>query len=82
MKQQLYTVIRGEDGEVKELQFWFVQGSPSLAQLQAVAEKAWPQVFRDSPERIVFEPGIVSFRAYVSEAPHALPLVEEIVPKT
>lgn len=82
MKQQIYTVIHGEDGQVEELQFWFVQGTPSLAQLQAAAEKAWPQVFHDSPERIVFEPGIVSFRAYVSGTPHAVPLVEDSAPKT
>lgn len=82
MKPQKYTAVRDASGAVTELQFWYAQGVPSLAQMQSLVARTWPRASRTSPERIVFTPGIASFRVSVSDECRAIALVEETSPQT
>ncbi len=77
MKPQKYTAVRDADGNVVEIQFWYAQGFPSLPQIQSVVAAAWPRVYRASPERIIFRPGIACFTVSVGDECRAVAPVEE-----
>lgn len=77
MKDQSYTAVRDGDGKVTSLQFWSVQGQPSVAQILQVSGKFWPQVVRRHPERLIFSQGFNHFSVSVQARSQGLPLVEE-----
>jgi hypothetical protein len=69
--------VRDAAGGIVELQFWHVQGFPSLDQLRQVLLNVWPKIARREPERLVFKSGLLHFSVSVSGDRHVFSLVEE-----